>query len=156
MFWLLIIHAGLGTLPTTSWCTVKHPHCCTCAVSLRGDVDCDVPESCAERPVCCHLHFTSCVQVLASHGSHDTPDINLVQTLPTILSSMHDYFIHVAAKLERVHNEVSNGHRGHGLQHCCMPVEGIVGMMSFCDMLLHDSLCGRTECMLVHTYSKCM
>eukprot|EP00877_Chromochloris_zofingiensis_P003302 jgi/Chrzof1/12973/Cz07g14160.t1 len=45
-------------------------------------------------------------QVLASHGSHDTPDINLVQTLPTILSSMHDYFIHVAAKLERVHNEV--------------------------------------------------
>jgi hypothetical protein len=33
----------------------------------------------------------------------------MVSALPTIVSHLHDYFVHVAAILEMLHNQVSQG-----------------------------------------------
>ena len=58
--------------------------------------------------------------IMASLGSSD--EASLVQALPLVISHMHDYFVHVAARMEKLHQEVS-GLRvgaavglGHGLR----------------------------------------
>jgi hypothetical protein len=52
--------------------------------------------------VLCH----AAVQVLASSSLQDPTQVDWRTVLPTIVSNMHDYFIAVAAKLERTHTEV--------------------------------------------------
>jgi nucleoporin p58/p45 len=37
--------------------------------------------------------------------------LDVTEALPTVVANLHDYFTHVAAKLERVHNEVRAGLR---------------------------------------------
>jgi hypothetical protein len=50
--------------------------------------------------------------VLAAQGSRQAEaalgagGVDVAMALPTVVANMHDYFTHVAAKLERVHNEV--------------------------------------------------
>lgn len=45
-------------------------------------------------------------QVLASSSMQDPSQVDWRTVLPTIVSNMHDYFIAVAAKLEKTHSEV--------------------------------------------------
>ena len=57
-----------------------------------------------------------CLQVLASSSLQDPSQVDWRVVLPTIVSNMHDFFISVAAKLERTHTEV--------MRHCqsaCLP-----------------------------------
>lgn len=66
---------------------------------------------CAEPVVC-----TPCcpvLQVLASSRLQDPSQVDWRTVLPTIVSNMHDYFISVAAKLEKAHAEV-RGRLGRG------------------------------------------
>lgn len=35
-----------------------------------------------------------------------TDESSLAMQLPTIVAHMHDYFVHVAARMEQLHNEV--------------------------------------------------
>jgi hypothetical protein len=61
---------------------------------------------------------------LAAQGALRGPDgpggpgapggVDVTEALPTVVANLHDYFTHVAAKLERVHNEV----RGRGGRDC--------------------------------------
>jgi hypothetical protein len=46
------------------------------------------------------------LQVLQTSGLQDPSQVDWRYVLPTIVSNMHDYFIAVAAKLERAHTEV--------------------------------------------------
>jgi hypothetical protein len=47
-------------------------------------------------------------QVLAASSLQDLPHggVDVVTALPNIVSNLHDYFISVAAKLDRVHTAV--------------------------------------------------
>ena len=45
--------------------------------------------------------------VMASLGATD--EASMVQALPLVISHMHDYFVHVAARLEHLHQGVSRG-----------------------------------------------
>jgi hypothetical protein len=47
------------------------------------------------------------LQVLATSSLQDPSQVDWRTVLPTIVSNMHDYFISVAAKLEKTHSEVS-------------------------------------------------
>lgn len=49
-------------------------------------------------------------QVAAAMGAGD--DASLVQQLPLVISHMHDYFVHIAARLERLHQQVKGGGQG--------------------------------------------
>lgn len=46
------------------------------------------------------------LQVLATSSLQDPSQVDWRTVLPTIVSNMHDYFIAVAAKLEKTHSEV--------------------------------------------------
>jgi hypothetical protein len=50
------------------------------------------------------------LQVLAagSLGEISTGSVDWVTALPTIVANLHDYFVSVAAKLERLHFEVTD------------------------------------------------
>jgi hypothetical protein len=67
-----------------------------------------VADSCAAVccAVSCHAVLCCAVQVLASSSLQDPTQVDWRTVLPTIVSNMHDYFIAVAAKLERTHTEV--------------------------------------------------
>lgn len=45
--------------------------------------------------------------MLASSSMQDPSQVDWRTVLPTVISNMHDYFISVAAKLERTHSEVT-------------------------------------------------
>jgi hypothetical protein len=42
--------------------------------------------------------------MMTSLGSMD--EISVVQALPLVISQMHDFFVHVAARMEHIHQEV--------------------------------------------------
>ena len=42
--------------------------------------------------------------VMASIGASD--EASVIRALPMVISHMHDYFVHVAARLEKLHQEV--------------------------------------------------
>ncbi len=44
--------------------------------------------------------------LLAHHLGPTADEASVVQALPIVISHMHDYFVHVAAKLEKLHQEV--------------------------------------------------
>lgn len=57
------------------------------------------------------------LQVLATSSLQDPSQVDWRTVLPTIVSNMHDYFISVAAKLEKTHSEVSTSHASRLLEH---------------------------------------
>lgn len=40
-------------------------------------------------------------------GGGQVDEASVAQSLPLVISHMHDYFVHVAARLEKLHQEVS-------------------------------------------------
>ncbi|GAX73969.1 hypothetical protein CEUSTIGMA_g1419.t1 [Chlamydomonas eustigma] len=46
--------------------------------------------------------------LLAALGAPGTSEASILQALPVVISHMHDYFVHVAAKLEKLHQEVQH------------------------------------------------
>ncbi len=48
----------------------------------------------------------SAPQALSAHAGAGVSDMNVLETLPTIISNMHEYFVHVAAKMEHADTQV--------------------------------------------------
>lgn len=71
------------------------------------------------------LPASAAVQVLASSSLQDPSQVDWRTVLPTIVSNMHDYFIAVAAKLERAHTEVRLGRGGGGATQMATESEGM-------------------------------
>ncbi len=42
----------------------------------------------------------------SGNGAAPAPEVAVVQSLPTIVSHLHDYFVHVAALLGQLHAQV--------------------------------------------------
>ena len=51
-------------------------------------------------------------QAFALSRANDPVDLNFLQSIPTILGNLHDYFIHVAAKIDKQHEQVGQGPLG--------------------------------------------
>jgi len=45
-------------------------------------------------------------QAFALSRANDPVDLNFLQSIPTILGNLHDYFIHVAAKIDKQHEQL--------------------------------------------------
>lgn len=75
------------------------------------------------------------MQVLASSSMQDPSQVDWRTVLPTIVSNMHDYFIAVAAKLEKTHSEVRHT-CSHTASHVCIRaianLHAASGMRKFC------------------------
>ncbi len=89
------------------------------------------------------------MQAYAAAGG--SGDLNMATALPTIISHMHDYFVHVAAELEQLHNQVRIvssaaltctrlcGHDARTQVHACMPRR----LLGYVDKLTCETDAGR-------------
>lgn len=55
----------------------------------------------------CRQCITELEQVLPPGSMSPADEAQVIQSLPITISHMHDYFVHVAAYMERAHKEVS-------------------------------------------------
>lgn len=142
-----LIHRAHGVL-NTAWVLCN---CCSALGGLINGMFCRSPAlvlpSMGRVQPC--RHGACCLlQVLAASSLQETPAgaMNYVTALPTIVANMHDYFVAVAAKLERTHAEVTHPSYWLGLVHTriftcdiwfCVPLGCTCTYMHACSVIVH-------------------